>query len=319
MDNEEGINQSRVYRSKFGLPELSTRWIIVWVLAFFVLALIAVILQISIISTFSQQNPFSYGMFLIFIPIIAYLTVDASKGRDPPTITNSRMTVFFILGMLGFTAVAISQTMYTASWNVFNFLFLIPILISIIAFKIPRRELGFRGNISDVKIAVLIGAAYGTLVFISIGYNELLGLLSWTEPWDLNITLVLPQSILFAIFFILIFVAIPEEFFFRVILQSSISERLGETKGLLLASLIFGLFHLPANFLAYLSFSGNVQLSFIAALILAFIAQSQVGLVLGVAWHRTRSLILPVTIHAVHDVVELLPLFIGISLGLIYF
>ncbi|MFW9850076.1 MAG: lysostaphin resistance A-like protein, partial [Candidatus Thorarchaeota archaeon] len=268
-------------------------------------------------SNFAEHLPISYGALLIIVPLIAYLTVNVSENRNLPTFSRNALVIIFILGILGITIVTTSPTMGVLDWNIFNFLFLVPIFLTLVVFKIPRKDLGFRGSIRDVKYSVLLGVIYGALVFLAVGYNELIEFLKWTEPYDPDIIPVLPQSIMLASLIAVMFIALPEEFFFRVIVQSGLSERIGAARGLLLASLIFGLFHIPANFMFYFAYFGNIELSVASAILVSFIAQSQIGIILGVAWYRTRSLVLPVTLHAVHDIVEMLPVFIALSLGAI--
>jgi membrane protease YdiL (CAAX protease family) len=129
----------------------------------------------------------------------------------------------------------------------------------------------------------------------------------------------IPVVFLFGFLFSLVAAALPEELIFRTVLQSYFSERWGRRMGILTASLIFGLAHILANIAMYQSFFGIYALTpYILGYAFAhsFIFQAQFGLIFGVAYERTRSLLLPVMLHAIHNAVELLPYFLGLFLGI---
>ncbi|PKO04516.1 MAG: hypothetical protein CVU41_16825 [Chloroflexi bacterium HGW-Chloroflexi-3] len=87
-----------------------------------------------------------------------------------------------------------------------------------------------------------------------------------------------------------------EEFFFRGILQSRLAAGLGsEWRGLLVASLLFGILHLPMYFFSpYYPTHGNLIWS-VAGIITE---QTTGGVLFGVVWLRTRNLAAPVLFHA---------------------
>jgi membrane protease YdiL (CAAX protease family) len=86
---------------------------------------------------------------------------------------------------------------------------------------------------------------------------------------------------------------LPEEFFYRVFVQTRLSQvlksRLG---GILITSLLFGLTHVPH----VLSWYPEMTLS--EAFCSAFFIQGFVGLLYGVLWERTRSLIPGTIVHS---------------------
>jgi membrane protease YdiL (CAAX protease family) len=95
--------------------------------------------------------------------------------------------------------------------------------------------------------------------------------------------------------------AFTEEFFFRGVLQSRLSRWLGKVPGLLIASLLFGLYHLPY---AYLSprwpSHGDMAAALSAALGQGIIG----GLILGTVYARARgNLLAPVLVHALINAV----------------
>jgi membrane protease YdiL (CAAX protease family) len=99
-----------------------------------------------------------------------------------------------------------------------------------------------------------------------------------------------------AFLFALSTAAFVEEVFFRGILQSRLSAWLhSEWRGLLLASLLFGLLHLPLYFFS--SFEpthGNLIWSLTAVIS----EQGVFGVLLGMLWARTRNLAAPILVHA---------------------
>ena len=82
---------------------------------------------------------------------------------------------------------------------------------------------------------------------------------------------------------------LPEEFFFRVFLQTRLSHifksRLG---GLLIVSLLFGIVHIP-------SYS---EMTLAEAFFKSIFLQGLMGVMFGVIWDRTRSLIPGVLVHS---------------------
>jgi len=90
-----------------------------------------------------------------------------------------------------------------------------------------------------------------------------------------------------------------EEFFFRGVLQSRLAICVGsEVHGLLAASLLFGLFHLPMYFFSPFE---PTHSSFIWSLASVITEQAVIGVLLGVLWLRTHNLVAPILVHAFID------------------
>ncbi|MGY5872987.1 MAG: hypothetical protein RTV72_12130 [Candidatus Thorarchaeota archaeon] len=51
------------------------------------------------------------------------------------------------------------------------------------------------------------------------------------------------------------------------------------------------------------------------SLLMSLLFQAQIGLVLGVSYEWTKSLVMPVSLHAIHDIIEMLPFFIYLIVG----
>lgn len=86
-----------------------------------------------------------------------------------------------------------------------------------------------------------------------------------------------------------------EEFLFRGAIQTRLVVLLGPRWGVVLASLLFGIWHLG---LGYAQTGGRSLWDGLASTV---ILQTMVGLVLGVIYHRTRNLIAPSVCHVVFN------------------
>jgi uncharacterized protein len=96
------------------------------------------------------------------------------------------------------------------------------------------------------------------------------------------------SSVLATLLVTLFFVAIPEELFFRGLLQNLLESRVGDLSSLFVASMIFGLSHF------------NKPVSFnLRYVLLGTIA----GVFYGRAWHDRRRLLSSATTHAMVDVI----------------
>jgi membrane protease YdiL (CAAX protease family) len=151
------------------------------------------------------------------------------------------------------------------------------------AFLVVRRleEVGFdfRIRLRDFAIGLREWSFYAP---IAIGLGLALHFIRW-HPWK-------PQAGVIAGAYLItfFFVAIPEEFFFRGLLQNLLEPRLGKQKALALASVIFGLSHfnkpLPFNW---------------RYVVMAAIA----GVFYGRAWLDRRRLTSSAITHTTVDVV----------------
>jgi membrane protease YdiL (CAAX protease family) len=93
--------------------------------------------------------------------------------------------------------------------------------------------------------------------------------------------------------------ALPEEFFWRAFVQTSLSRALGSrAAGLFIASVLFGAVHLPGLL---------ARRPLDQALTTAVFVHTLAGLLLGVLWMRTRSLIPGILVHAGFNAICSLP------------
>lgn len=86
-----------------------------------------------------------------------------------------------------------------------------------------------------------------------------------------------------------------EEFLFRGLLQTRLSLWLGDGWGLLLASLVFGLWHFGLN-------TGGDADAWLPALATCVLLQAPIGALLGFVYLRTRNLLAPSLLHVAINV-----------------
>jgi len=139
------------------------------------------------------------------------------------------------------------------------------------------REIGFVRRLDHVVIGWGVGAGIVTaaLGVVMIG--------TVAPPPDLAVELVLGGTLW------LLFVSPSQEFFFRGWLQTRLEGALGPTGGLLLATLLFTLWHYVAPF------TGG---AFPLATPLGFIATFAAGLAYGYSFQRAGSMVTPWLAHA---------------------
>jgi membrane protease YdiL (CAAX protease family) len=98
----------------------------------------------------------------------------------------------------------------------------------------------------------------------------------------------------------------PEEFFYRAYLQGHLAVVFrSRLTSLLLASLIFGLLHIL----------GRLEQGIATAFAFSMLNETVRGLLYGVVWERTRSLIVPTVLHAMENSMLGLRFFVERVLG----
>lgn len=95
---------------------------------------------------------------------------------------------------------------------------------------------------------------------------------------------------------------LTEEFFYRAFIQTRLSQILkSKLGGIMVTSLLFGLIHIPSLMQWY----PGITLS--EAFCRAFFLQGFLGLLMGVLWVRTRSLLPGIIVHSGINAVNVLP------------
>ncbi|MHA1576771.1 MAG: lysostaphin resistance A-like protein [Candidatus Thorarchaeota archaeon] len=314
------IHEFRQYLSSLQGPEYFI--MVLWIAASVILMYICFFFSIPIPSTYALHNPAS-GLILtaLFLPVLLFV-FKRREGNDDTRLNLSYKTmVFFVtihilsinLYFLFFPNEAFSPVSFFVA-------FLLPLLILVFVYKVPLKKLGFTGgNSRNIIGSIVVSVVYGILVFVVIGFTNLIEATDFLTHFDFDLTeslSMLPQAVLYSIPVLTLVASIPEEFLYRAVIQTRLTERLGPMRGILLASLVFGMCHIPSNLLIFLMFGGSFEFALFQAIAISFLFQSQIGILFGIAWARTRSLILPICLHTVHNVVEMMPVFLYIMLGI---
>jgi membrane protease YdiL (CAAX protease family) len=280
-------------------------------------------LGISVPSTFALHTP-ALGLILAALSIPVVLIVFERREEEDSTQLN-----------LSYKTLIVFIVMHSASWNLYalvfpdvflnpaSFLgaFVFPLLVLLFVYRIPLKRLGFTGGDSrNILGSIIISVVYGVLVFVSMGFSNLLDAVDWLSYAGFNVAeslSLLPQVVLYSIPVLTIVASIPEEFLYRTVIQTTLTERLGSTRGILLASLVFGMMHILPNLGMFLLITSSFEYALFQAVIISFLFQTQFGILVGIAWERTRSLVLPICLHTAHNVAEMIPFFLFLALGVL--
>jgi len=161
-----------------------------------------------------------------------------------------------------------------------------------------------RGAFANAQLlrALLIMAALLALLQLTVGRGprEIAALRS---EWDWSMVQVLLLAPL-AMLWMTLEAGLTEEFLFRVLLQTRLAAWLkSETAAVLMMALVFGLAHAPGYVLrgAHLMEGMSGAPDPLTAAAYAIVVVSPIGLMFGVLWARTRSLLLVVLLHGWTD------------------
>jgi membrane protease YdiL (CAAX protease family) len=195
-------------------------------------------------------------------------------------------------------------TYWTLSWNYLVvgkiiFLFL-PTAYFVWRYGGSAQQLGVRGITNTWRwIAPLVILLLNTLV-VNLDYFGLN--VSGFSFWPVFVVIV---GVFFAAGF-------TEEFFYRVLLQTRLEALVGRWNGIAIASLFFGLLHLPSRFtFVWLGHTGNPLLDLVLALSEVFAAQVTFGFFAGYLWARYRNAWINVLLHLIFDAIPLVLLVAG--------
>jgi membrane protease YdiL (CAAX protease family) len=104
-------------------------------------------------------------------------------------------------------------------------------------------------------------------------------------------------GVIIQFFLVLLLNVVPEELAFRGLLQDRLVFLVGDQeRGLLLTSILFALFHVPAMVIT--ESAGFIPLMAVPFCLVVF---SPMGLTLGILYHRSKSLMMPIAIHTLHN------------------
>ncbi len=151
----------------------------------------------------------------------------------------------------------------------------LPLISVIVHEKMSRYDLGIanvRRSVLLVPLGAVVGTGFAFIEHAILANGPLIANASAIELIQLSIVMIF-------------FAAVVEELLFRVLLQPQLINRSGAVAGILITSVIFGAMHA--------GFANVYELLFATA----------AGVVLGVAFYKTRDLALVVTIQAVNNIV----------------
>jgi membrane protease YdiL (CAAX protease family) len=236
------------------------------------------------------------AMFLISKNTVKNQIVIKEKQRE-----TQMVTIYFLCWLVIFLLFGkhILDNAYLSNGIGFwGLLVVIPfIYLSVKGYRLSDFGITKRHLSQNIKTALLACLLLGTiLLFLTPGGKFIL---NTSEPIGVII-------ISFAVSFgyALLFAGFFEEFFFRGILQTRLTQYFNsDVKGILLASIIFGLYHLPFQYYNPGIANGN----FIHALSNTLTEQMITAPIFGILWARTQNLIAPVMLHSLIDAISLMP------------
>lgn len=173
-------------------------------------------------------------------------------------IVNTSMPVFFSFTLYWF--VSLYAIMY------------IPIIITLIDQNLNLKDIGITTEkLYLIPVGIILGFGLASLEYSILKPQALIPDMSFYEIFKLGIAMV-------------IFIGLVEEFIFRVFFQRRLEEKIGLTKGLLLASIVFGFMHS--------GYSNYYEMLF----------ASFAGLVLGFSYQKTRNLSFITITHGFNNI-----------------
>jgi uncharacterized protein len=205
------------------------------------------------------------------------------SAREKP---NGAWQDFIVLGTLG---LSVDLRLFRSAWpypGISGFSKLLLVGLALYGYLVVRRLDGvgydLRARLHDLSIGI---REYVFFAPIAIALGLALGFLHWRSAVPST------MAIIGGWLFTFLLIAIPEELFFRGLVQNLLARRFGSTMALLITSVIFGLSHFNKRIAeGALGFNWRYVL-------LATIA----GIFYGRAWMAKRRLLASAITHATAD------------------
>jgi uncharacterized protein len=220
---------------------------------------------------FAGYGVLGVGVQTLNIVAVAVIVVALHGERVQLVLVLALLSLFRVVN-LSFALVS-TVTIYWLA-TIYGVMF-VPIILVIIREKMSRYDLGIadvRRSVVLVPLGVVVGTGFAFVEYAILANKALIPNASVSELIQLSIVMIF-------------FVALVEELLFRVLLQPQLIDRSGAVAGILLTSVIFGVMH-----------SGYAN-------VYELLFATGAGVVLGVAFYKTRNLALVVTIHAVNNII----------------
>jgi uncharacterized protein len=103
---------------------------------------------------------------------------------------------------------------------------------------------------------------------------------------------------------------LPEEIFYRIILQTRIEKLFGWSASIIFSSIMFSLFHFPSRIILSSGVegeAGNLLSVFTGTLLPVFV----IGIIFGFLWNRYRNIYLLISLHFGIDLLPSLASIVG--------
>jgi membrane protease YdiL (CAAX protease family) len=246
--------------------------------------------------------------------LLSTVVVALTRRRDDSAthISRARTQLQLVLGCYGLILALAAFTLARGielvnGFTNWFFLVLVPFGLLLIS---RRSDVSLRNTLRSVGLAgTNTPLALNISLLIIVLLIPLLAFVGEQQRLALRILLYAPLrgglALIVAFVLALLTAGFVEEFFFRGVLQSRLEAVLGsQPRALLIASLLFGLFHLPAYFFSALEPTRGNLLWAAASVITEPMVT---GLLFGILWIRTRNLAAPVLVHAFIDALAMLP------------
>ena len=220
---------------------------------------------------FAGYSVLGVGVQALNIVVVAVIVV-ALQGERVQLVEALALISVFRLVNLSF-AIVPTVTIYWLA-IVYGVMYL-PIISVIVHEKMSRYDLGIadvRRSVLLVPLGAVVGTGFAFIEYAILANQALIPNASASELIQLSIVMIF-------------FVALVEGLLFLVLLQPQLIDRSGVVAGILITSVIFGAMHA--------GYANVYELLFATA----------AGVILGVAFYKTRNLALIVTIHAVNNIV----------------
>lgn len=270
---------------------------------------------------------------LILIGILSLLPLHYSTGNplaDLPLTEIKRQTRPILIWALLYPVVLIPvaiwmklqllpllpgwTSFYLLSWNYTVVgkigLLLVPVIFFIRRYGGSAKQLGVADIANAWGWIVPLGIAALYILFYSTGVWRA-SMLGGDHSVPFGLVLLMWLIALFGAGF-------PEEYFYRVLLQTRLELLLGRWNGLALATLLFGLLHLPSRYpFEWLGKTpgGSPLFELVLAFAAILLVQTAIGFFLGFMWMRYRNAWAQVLLHTAIDALTFVYLLTGGRLG----
>ncbi len=171
------------------------------------------------------------------------------------------------------------------------------------------RQLGLSGITNPWR---WIGPIIPTVLYMALAAMGLLEAILTAGKGHYHLTFGIVLVVLAITFF---GAGFPEEFFYRVLLQTRLELLLGRWNSLTVAVFLFTLLHLPSRFLfIWLGKSGSPAFDFVLALAGIISSQGVLGFFLGYMWMRYRNAWMNMFLHTTLDALTFTAIAAGVPL-----